>query len=375
MGNSFQIGKIFGISIRIDYTWFVVFALVALSLASYFPKVYANRSTVTYWVMGVITALIFFGCVLAHELAHSMVSKARGVPVQSITLFIFGGVARISDEPKSPGSEFWMALAGPATSVGISAIFGALYLATVAIGRSRTPFAALAAWLSGINLLLAALNLVPGFPLDGGRILRSIIWKITGDLKKSTRIASRLGRIVAYIFILLGVFRAVVYRDLIGGIWAAFIGWFLENAASSSYRQLALREMLQGAKVSEVMTTDCPRLPKGLTIKELLNGYILRTTYRCFPVVDNGHVLGIISLHSVEEIPHEQWETMRVEEAMTPLDQLRTVHPDDDLYTAMREMTEEGVNQLPVMEDNQLLGMVARDNLMSFINARSESGA
>jgi Zn-dependent protease len=370
MGNSFQIGKIFGISIRIDYTWFIVFALVALSLGAYFPKVYANWSPATYWFMGIITALIFFSSVLAHELAHSLVSKARGVPVQSITLFIFGGVARITDEPRNPSSEFWMALAGPATSVGIGVIFGAVYLAT---GRGKTPLAALAQWLSYINLLVAVFNLLPGFPLDGGRIFRSILWKITGNLRKATRIASGVGRTVAYLFILWGVWRALS-GNLFGGIWIALIGWFLENAASSSYRQLAVREMLQGVKVTEVMMSDCPRLPKGLTIKQLVDEYILRTTRRCFPVVDNSRVLGIITLHSVKEIPQDQWEIVRVEEAMAPLDELKTVHPDDDLYTVMQQMTEEGVNQLPVVEGGQLMGMIARDNLVGFINARSELG-
>ena len=371
MQNSFQVGKLFGISIRIDYTWFVIFVLVASSLSSlYFPGVYADWSPPTYWFMGIVTALIFFASVLAHELAHSLVSKARGVPVQSITLFIFGGVARISDEPKTPASEFWMALAGPATSIGIGMVFGVLYLAT---GRGKTPVAALAAWLSYINLFVAALNLIPGFPLDGGRILRSAIWKITGNLRKATRIASILGRAVAYMFILLGIWRAVS-GNLFGGIWIAFIGWFLENAASSSYRQVALREMLQGMKVSDVMISDCPRLPRGLTIKELVDEYIFRTTLRCFPVVDDGHVLGVITLQHVKEIPRERWETTRVEEAMTPFDEMKAVRMDDDLHTIMQRMAEEGANEFPVVEDGKLMGVVARDNLVGFINTRSELG-
>lgn len=320
--------------------------------------------------MAVITAFISFASVLAHELAHSLVSKARGVPVHSITLFIFGGVARISDEPKSPGSEFWMALAGPATSVAIGIIFGALYLAT---GRGHTPLAALAASLSYINLFVAGFNLIPGFPLDGGRIFRSIVWRITGNLRKATRIASGVGKVVAYLFILWG-FGTALSGNWFGGIWIAFIGWFLQNAAASSYRQLAIRETLQGVKVGEVMIRDCPALPKDLTIKDLVDRYILPTNRRCFPVVDDGKILGIISLHDVKEIPRSEWGTTSVTEAMTTLDGLKTARPDDDLYVVMRQMTEEGVNQLPVLEDGQLLGMIARDNLMSFIEARSELG-
>ena len=374
MGSSFQIGKIFGISIRIDYTWFVVFALVALSLGGHhFPRQYPNWSAqyprwspALYWFMGIITALVFFGSVLAHELAHSLVSRARGVPVHSITLFILGGVARLSDEPKSPGGEFWMAIAGPATSIGIAVIAGALYLAT---GMSRTPLAGLAESLMYVNFVVAIFNLVPGFPLDGGRILRAIVWKITGNLRKATRAASIIGRGIAYLLILSG-FGIVLSGDLFRGIWIAFIGWFLEKAASSSYRQLAIREVLQGVKVSDVMVSHCPQLPKDLTIRELVDRYIVRTTYRCFPVVDSGHVMGVIDLRGIKEIPRERWDTMRAEEAMIPFDELKAVHPDDELYDVMRQMTEDGVDQLPVVENGQLMGIVTRDNLIDFIHTR-----
>ena len=371
MWNSFQIGKLFGIGIRIDYTWFIVFALVAGSLGfSYFPEVYPGWSSVRYWLMGIITALIFFASVLAHEMAHSLVSKSRGVPVQSITLFIFGGVARISDEPKGPGSEFWMALAGPATSIGLGIIFGALYLATRKMGML---FPATVELLAYINIFVAVFNLIPGFPLDGGRILRSIIWKITGNLRKSTRIASVMGRIVAYLLILLGASR-VLSGNWLNGMWIAFIGWFLQNAASSSYRQLALREMLQGAKVSDVMVNDCIGLSKDLTIQELVDNYILSTIHRCFPVIDKSDVIGIVTLRSVKDIPREQWKTMTVEEVMTPFGEMKTVHPDDDLHTVMRQMAEEDAEQLPIMENGQIIGMIARDDLARFINARTELG-
>jgi Zn-dependent protease len=371
MWNSFQIGKLFGISVRIDYTWFIVFALVAGSLGfSYFPELYPGWSSAIYWLMGVATALIFFCSVLAHEMAHSLVSRSRGVPVHSITLFIFGGVARISDEPKGPGSEFWMALAGPATSIGLGFIFGALYLATRKMG---TLLPAMFELLAYINLVVAVFNLIPGFPLDGGRILRSIIWKITGDLKKSTRIASVMGRIIAYLLILLGASR-VLAGNLLNGMWIAFIGWFLQNAAASSYRQLALREMLQGAKVKDVMMRDCVGLSKDLTIQELVDNYILSTVHRCFPVMDNDNVIGIITLHRVKDVPREKWKTTRIEDAMTPLDEMKAIHPDDDLYTTMRQMTAEDEDQFPVMENGQLTGMLARDDLARFINARTELG-
>ncbi|MBD3183471.1 CBS domain-containing protein [Candidatus Poribacteria bacterium] len=369
MGNSFQIGKIFGISIRIDFTWFIVFALIALSLSThYFPSEYEGWPTSTYWVLGIITALVFFASVLAHELAHSLVSKARGIPVDSITLFIFGGVARISDEPKNPGGEFLMAIAGPATSVAIGVIFGAIYYA---VGRSNSPFSALTAWVARINIIVAVFNMIPGFPLDGGRVFRSIVWRITGNLRKATRIASSVGKVVAYIFILLGIW-SVINGNWFGGIWIAFIGWFLLNAANTSYRQMAVREMLSGVKVRQVMNNQCNQLPKGLVVKDFVDEHILKTAGRCFPIVDKDEVLGIITLHSAKEVPKEKWETTRIEEVMTPFDEMKSVSPDDEIYTVMQHMTEEGYNQLPVVENGQLVGMIARDNLVGYLNARLE---
>lgn len=367
-GNSFQIGKIFGISIRIDYTWFVIFFLVAWSLGSRQFRAYPNWSYTMSWIMGIITAIIFFASVLAHELAHSLVSKARGVPVKSITLFIFGGVAQISDEPKKPSSEFWMALAGPATSLALGAFFGLIYLAT---GRSSHPVPAVAWWLFWINVIVAGFNLIPGFPLDGGRILRSIIWRIKGNLRSATRIASTVGRIVAYLFILWGV-RLVFADRWFDGIWFVFIGWFLERAASSSYRQLALREMLKDIKVRTVMVSDCPALNKDLTIRELVDEYILHTTHRCFPVVEDDHVLGIVTLQDVKEVPREKRSEVTVEQVMISLENINTIDPESDLYTAMKQMATENTNQLPVVENGELVGMISRDNLMNVINVRSE---
>lgn len=374
MGNSFQIGKIFGISIRIDYSWFVIFALVIFLFGGvYLPEEYSNWSDeyprwspALYWLMGTIIALLFFASVLIHELAHSLVSRAKGVPVNNITLFILGGVSQLSDEPKSPGGEFWMALAGPATSIGISVIALGLYMVT---GRAQTPPAALFKLLARVNLVVAIFNLVPGFPLDGGRILRSIVWKITGDLRKATRAASIIGRTFAYMLILLGV-GMVLLGYLLNGIWFIFIGWFLEKAASSSYRQLAMREMLQGAKVSDVMVSDCLQIPGSVTIRELVDEYVVKTSYRCFPVVEGGRVVGTVDLYSASNVPREQWNTKRVAEIITPFDELRAVHPDDELYAVMQQMAEERVDQLPVVEGGQLMGMIARDNLMDFIHTR-----
>jgi len=369
MGNSFQIGKLFGISIRIDATWFVIFALIAWTLGShYFPQFYPNWNQMIYWIMAVLTAIIFFASVVAHELAHSLVSKARGVPVRSITLFIFGGVAEITDEPKKPASEFWMAIAGPLTSIAIAIIFGGFYFLA---GRSKTPFSAMSLWLSGINMTIAVFNLIPGFPLDGGRVLRSIIWRITGNIRSATRVASIVGRIVAYLFILWGIYRIFFNNDIFGGIWIAFIGWFLENAASSSYRQLALKEALQGVRVRDVMMSDCPRLAYNLTIRELVDTYILHSNHQCFPVINNETVIGIITIQSIKEVPRESWESVMINEIMIPLTEMISVSPDEEVFSVLQKMAISRVSQIPVIQEGQLVGMISRDSLINIINLKT----
>ena len=371
MTNSFQIGRLFGISIRIDYTWFVIFALIVWTLGTHYcPLTYRFWDKSVYWLMAIITAIVFFASLIAHELAHSLVSKAKGVPVRSITLFIFGGVAEISDEPKNPGSEFWMAAAGPLTSLVIAIIFRLLYLI---FGKHVTPFSAMAMWLSFINLTIAIFNLIPGFPLDGGRILRSIIWSITKNLKTATRAASIVGRVVAYLFILWGIWVIFSKGNIFDGIWIAFIGWFLENAASSSYRQMALRETLQGVKVKDIMMSDCAKLPKEMTIRELVDSYILQhSSHQCFPIKDNGSVIGIITLQTVKDIAKDQWESMTMEEAMIPLNEITSVSPDEEIFYVMQKMAVDKVYQLPVVENGQLVGMVSRDNIMNVINLKTE---
>jgi len=371
MRSSFQIGRLFGISIKIDYTWFVIFALIAWTLGvHYFPLYYHFWSKSTYWIMAIITAIVFFASVIAHELAHSLVSKAKGVPVNSITLFIFGGVAEISDEPKKPGGEFWMAIVGPLTSLTIAIIFRILYLL---FGEHRTPFSAMALWLSFINLTIALFNLIPGFPLDGGRVLRSIIWGITKNLRTATRAASIVGRLVAYLFILWGIWMIFTQNRVFDGIWIAFIGWFLENAASSSYRQMALREALQGMKVRDIMASDCINLPKDLTVREFVDSYILQhSNHQCFPVTDNDKIIGIVTLQKVKDIPKDDWYKMTMEEAMTPLHEMASVKPEDEVFTVMQKMAIERANQFPVVENGQLIGTVSRDNILNVINLKTE---
>ena len=320
--------------------------------------------------MGAITALLFFASVVAHELAHSFVSQASGVPVRDITLFIFGGAAQISEEPRSARAEFLMALAGPVTSLVIAALFGLLRLVSLSTSPSLH---ALAGWLAWINVSLAVFNLIPGFPLDGGRVFRALVWAVTGNLRLATRIASGLGRLVAYGFIFLGLWQ-IFGGNWANGLWIAFIGWFLENAATASYRRLALNQMLAGHTAREVMMTDCPRIARWLTLDVLVDQAVLPSGRRCFPVMEDDQVFGLLTLHRIKRVPRERWATTRVEEVMIPLVELKTVRPDDDLTVVFERMTAENVNQFPVMENGRLLGMVGRDNMLAFLRTRAELG-
>lgn len=365
------IGRIFGISLRLNYTWFIVFVLVTWALAAgYFPATYPNWSLNTKILAGVVTSLLFFASLVAHELMHSIVAQRSGIKVRSITLFIFGGVSELTEEPKQPKIELWMALAGPLTSLALGGIFWAIHL------WSRDTFEvvmATAFWLGLINIFLAGFNLIPGFPLDGGRVLRSILWWRNQNLRSATKTASNIGRGIGYLFIFGGIWL-IFTGNWFSGLWLALIGWFLENAAVGSYRQVALQDILQGHTVNEVMTRDCPAVRPDLTIDRLVHDYVLTSSRRCFPVLEGDRLLGLITLDNIKAIPRERWTATVVKEAMALFEKLKWVKPNDDLSTILPLMTQDGVNQLPVVENGKMVGLIARDNLISFISLRGELG-
>jgi Zn-dependent protease len=369
------IGKAFGISLRLHYSWFLIFALVTWALAaSYFPSTYPSWSLSARIAAGLITSVLFFGSVLVHELMHSIVSQRQGVPVQSITLFFLGGVSQITSEPKQPADEFRMAIIGPLSSLVIGGIFFGIYFAWHDVDTFAVQFImAIAYWLGYINLFLGIFNLIPGFPLDGGRVLRSLIWWRSHNLKSATRIASNIGRVVGFIFIFLGIWF-IFTGNWINGILLALIGWFLESAAVGSYQQLLMEDMLKGHVASEVMSSDCVVVPPDTTIDHLVNGNILPSGRRCFPVGSGSQIMGLMTLHNIKEIPRDQWSTQTVKEAMTPFDKLRWVRPDEELSSVLRILTEDNINQVPVVQDNQIVGMICRENLLNFINIRSRLG-
>lgn len=365
------IGRVLGIALRIHYTWFFIFALVTWSLAAdYFPLL--GWSTGLSVTAGLITSLLFFASVLAHELMHSIVARSAGIPVHSITLFIFGGVSQMDEEPKRPKDELRMAIAGPLTSLVLGLIFWGLWYW---VGPTSEFALGVTAWLAVINIALVAFNLIPGFPLDGGRVLRSILWWRSNNLRRSTYIASTIGRGVGFLFILGGILVIFTTGLWLNGMWFILIGWFLENAAGSSYRQMALQETLKGHTASEAMTRECPTVTPDTSVQQLVNDHVLATGRRCFPVAtEGGRILGLVTLHDIRAVPRDAWSTRTARDAMTPLEKMKAVGPEEDLATVMRILAEEDINQIMVMEDGRVTGAIGRDTLLSFISLRGELG-
>jgi Zn-dependent protease len=370
MRGSLNLGTVLGIPIRLHVSWFLIAALITWTLAAgYFPQEYPGWAASTYWLIGGVTAILFFASVLIHELGHSVLALREKVPVKSITLFIFGGVAQIGREPPTAGAEFRIAIAGPLSSLGLAALFGGL---GSALG-DNTTLAAPLAYLGRINLLLAAFNMIPGFPLDGGRVLRAALWAFGGSFQNATKWASRAGRVVAYGFILLGVGQALL-GGLLNGLWLAFIGWFLNNAAESSYQQVRVRDMLAGVKARNVMTQQCLTVPSGLGVDRLVEEHVLAGGQRCFFVADNGTMDGLITLHNLRGVPRGQRSGLTTGQVMTRIDGVLRVDPEDDVWSVLQQMDENDVNQVPVMDNGRFLGLITRENLLHDIRLRAELG-
>ena len=373
-GKGLPFGRIFGISLRLNPSWFIIFILVTWALTgSYFPTTYPAWTLSEKITAGVITSLLFFASVLAHELMHSLVAQKEGITVRSITLFIFGGVSEIAGEPKKASDEFLMALAGPMTSLVLGAALFAVWSGLKNVNGSGQFVGAMAYWLGIINLSLGAFNLIPGFPLDGGRVLRSILWGRSGDLRSATRIASQVGRVVAYIFIFIGIFL-VFTGNWLNGIWLALIGWFLDNAAVGSYRQVQLNDMLAGHKVSEAMTRDCVAVSPDVTADHIINEYALTKGQQCFPVMDGEKLEGMVSFDSLRSVARELRRDKTAAQIMTPLSRLKWVNPADDLSKVLVIMTGDDVSQVPVVQDDKVVGLISREHLLSFIDLQANLG-
>jgi len=371
MRGTWRIARIFGIDVNIDSSWLIIFVLITWTLAgSYFPDQYPDWAIWLHWTVGVITSVLFFASVLAHELAHSLVAIRQGEKVRSITLFIFGGVAQITEEPDRAFKEFFMAIVGPLSSLVIALVFGILWLAVRGFSQ---PVGALAYYLAYINASLAFFNLIPGFPLDGGRVLRALIWGLSGDLRMATRTASWFGQGIAFLFMLWGIWQ-VFTGAFINGLWIAFIGWFLRNASISGYRQVVIRDMLRDVQVEDLMSRDFEAVSPALTIQELVDDYVLRRRDHAYPVADGDRLRGIICLHDVRAVPRQQWASTLVGEVMTPWEKLATVSVEDDGNTVLASMNTHNVGQLPVVEGDRVIGMLRRGDVLRFMQLRGELG-
>ena len=366
--SGFRLGRLFGIPIYLHASWFIIFVLITVSLATQFTAQHAGWTPAQHWTLGIVTSLLFFASVIFHEMAHSVVAKQYKIPVVSITLFVFGGLSQISRESSSARQEFNIAIAGPASSFFLAGIF--FLIARFAGGIEM--LAAAAKWLAWINLSLGAFNLVPGFPLDGGRILRAIAWGFTHDYNRATRVASRGGQWFAYLMIFLGIWQAVT-GNWIGGLWLAFIGWFLLNAAQESYAQVAVRNSLQGLRAADIMTQDIPSVPRDISLEDYIHD-VLRTGRRFHFVTADGRPVGFITLHAVREVPREEWANTSVQAAMLPRERIHSVTAEEPLLAILERMQNEDVNQMPVMNDGQLVGMITRDSILRVIQTRLQVG-
>jgi Zn-dependent protease len=368
--HNIPLGRILGIPIGLDYSWFVIFALLTLMLgSSYYPAEFKDWPPWLYWVMGAATAIMLFASVLLHELGHSVVAMRYKISVRSITLFLFGGVAQIGSEPNSPTAEFFIAIAGPIVSLALAIFFYAVQplLAGVA------PLWGLAKYLAYINLALVLFNLIPGYPLDGGRVFRAIVWALTGNMRRATLTAANVGRFFALLFIFVGVWQ-VLGGNLGGGIWIAFIGWFLDNAASSQVHLVMFQGLLAGHRVSQAMSTRCPAVPADLTLQQLVDEHILASGQRCFLVNRGQDTVGLMTLHRIKAVPRPEWATTSAARVMLPWDQLKHIDPDTELVAALQEMDRDGVNQLPVTRDHQVVGMLSRDDVITYLGTLQELG-
>ena len=365
MGD-FRLGSIFGLEIRIDFSWFIIFFLILWTFtAGIFPANFPGLSPGVYIGMGVSGTLLFFASLLVHEISHSLVARAKGVPVEGITLFVFGGVSRTRTEAESPGDEFLIAVVGPVSSVVLAALFGLVWW----VGRNAGWSAAVtgvAGYVGYLNLALAIFNLLPGFPLDGGRLFRSVVWKLTGNLTRATRIASTGGQWLGYALVGLGIWQIFAGNPL-GGLWLVFIGWFLRNAAIASYHQLMVKNLLETVRARALMTENPETVPPDLTLQELVDEYFLRRRYMAFPVTEDGRPVGVIAFHQVREVPREEWPRRVVREVMVPANETVMVRPEERMSQVLEKMERSGVRRVLVTRDGGLVGIITAGDITAWL--------
>ncbi|MGH9934729.1 MAG: site-2 protease family protein [Blastocatellia bacterium] len=389
MNRGLYIGRIFGINIHIDGSWILIFLLVTWSLASgLLPSWHPEWSAGLRWGVALAASLLFFASILLHELSHSLVAKAYGLPVRRITLFLFGGVSNIEREPPTPKIEFLMAVVGPITSILLG--MALLAMATFSIARSSAsfpdsqaaisqfgPVTTLLAWLGPINILLGLFNLIPGFPLDGGRILRSALWSVTKDLRKATAWATGAGRLVGWLFIAAGVSMVLGAQlpffgtGLVSGLWLIFIGWFLNSAAVNSYQQTVVRDLLEDVPVFRLMRPNVPTVAPTLSVSHLVYDYVIGADERAFPVMEGERLVGLVCLEDIRKVPRDAWEFTTVGEIMTDSNHLDVVAASEDSSAALEKLTRRDVRQVPVVENGRLVGLLRRRDILKWLEMQS----
>jgi Zn-dependent protease len=372
-GKSFEIFRVLGFPIRLDPSWVPVAALMTWSLASgIFPVLAPGLSQPLYWTMSAVATLGLFASVIVHELAHSLVARRYGIPIRGITLFFFGGVAEMVGEPPSARSELLVAAAGPVASLGVAACGWGAMAAVTALGVPD-PVVAVIGYLALTNAVLAVFNLVPAFPLDGGRILRSMLWSWKDDLRGATRISSGIGTAFGWLLIALGIVRAFWASDWIGGIWWVLLGFFVRSAASGAYQQLLLRQVLEAETVGRLMHPHPVAVPRSLALTEWVRNYVYRYPFKMFPVLDDsGRLIGCIKVRRLREVPREEWERQTVGAFVERCGPENTVPAHADAMRALSLMSSSGVSRLMVVEGDQLLGVLSLKDLLRFFTLKTE---
>ena len=387
-----RLGRIAGIEVLLDWSLLFIFVLILVSLAGgVFPAWHPDWSPGLIWLTALGAAILFFVSVLLHELAHAVVGRRGGVTIRRITLFMFGGMAQMENEAPSWRAELMMALAGPFTSFALGILFAALASAIAgpieinpedpaAAFSALGPVPSLLAWLAQVNIILAIFNLVPGFPLDGGRVLRAIMWGITGDFLAATRRASRAGQVIAWMLMAIGFLMVLGLQvpffgtGPVSGLWLIFIGWFLNNAAVMSYRQLIVRDSLEGVPVSRLMQTRFTRVDPDMPVATLLDEHVMASGQRAFPVEQDGTLIGMVCLRDLNKRGRDAWGGTTVREIMTPVERLTTVSPRDEAFDVLALLGQRDLNQLPVVDNGRLVGMIRREDILKWLSLHTTPG-
>jgi Zn-dependent protease len=370
IGGGIRIGRLFGIEIRIDGSWLVIAFLIGWALFAQFQLVFPDIETPEAVLLGAVTAILFFASVLLHELSHSVVARRLGVPVESITLFLFGGVTKTKTEAQTAGDEFRIAVVGPVTSLALAAVFWVL---VVGLGDAVSdPVAYGLGYLGWINLVLGAFNLLPGFPLDGGRVLRSILWKRTGSITRATRGAALGGQMVAWALMAFGIVE--VFSGNLGGLWLAAIGWFLLQAAGASVREVVVQRSLRGVRAGDLMSPNPVTIPSDLTIAEAVDDYFLRYDHSAFPVDDDGDISGLVSLRAVRQVPRDQWQIRQVWRTMTPIAEVHTVPADLPMEAVLEQLRSAEIDRVLVMVQGRAVGIITPRDVARWVQRSEELG-